>query len=99
MAYASRAGICIKGCAPYAGVAIFRAAPWDRTAFPARSVADELDRVDRLPIILEGCASPRDIRDVISAQLQLDEDGAYAGSKKRGERRFSAVSLHMSAQC
>ena len=86
-------------CTIYAGVAIFRAAPWDRTAFPARSVADELDCVDRLPIIPEGCASSRDIRDVSSAQLQLNEDGAHAGSHKSGARRFSAVPLHPSTQC
>ena len=82
-------------------MAIFRAGPWDRTAFPARSVAvgDELDRVDRLPIILEDRASYRDLSAVSSAQLQLDEDGAHAGSHKSGARKFPAVPLRTAAQC
>ena len=80
-------------------MAIFRAGPWDRTAFPARSVGDELDRVDRLPIILEDRASYRDLSAVSSAQLQLDEDGAHAGSHKSGARKFPAVPLRTAAQC
>ena len=80
-------------------MAIFRAGPWDRTAFPARSVGDELDRVDRLPIILEDRASYRDLSAVSSAQLQLDEDGAHAGSHKSGARKFPAVPLRTVAQC
>ena len=80
-------------------MAIFRAGPWDRTAFPARSVGDELDRVDRLPIILEDRASYRDLSAVSSAHLQLDEDGAHAGSHKSGARKFPAVPLRTAAQC
>ena len=34
-----------------------------------------------------------------SAQLQLDEDGAHAGSHKSGARKFPAVPLRTAAQC
>ena len=78
----------------YAGMAIFRAGPWDRTAFPARSVGDELDRVDRLPIILEDRASYRDLSAVRSAQLQLDEDRRrtrWQSQKRRAEVSCGAL--------
>ena len=73
--------------------------PRDRTAFLLAKLADEVDRSNLFPIILEGRASSSDIHDESSAQLQATVDAAHAGSHKSGARPFHAVPLHPAAHC
>ena len=82
----------------YASRAIFRGCPRDREGFLLAKLADEVARVDLVPIILEGRASSRDIHDESSAQLQATVDAAHAGSHKSGARPFHTVPLDPAAQ-
>jgi len=61
-------------------------------------LADEVARVDLVPIILEGRASSRDIYNESSAQLRATVDAAHAGSHKSGARAFHTVPLDPAAQ-
>ena len=97
----ARCGVVMHtlSCAPYyVSRAIFRACPRDRTAFLLAKSADEVARVDLVPIILEGRASSRDIYNESSAQLQATVDAAHAGSHKSGARPFHTVPLDPAAQ-